>query len=271
MTQSRYNLRRTTNGVRATTPPVTPVTEKSRTTSPLTSPTPEALKSSASVSSRAEKLLYSEVVSGQVSRVSSPPTGRCPGGCPSENPAEAAKPAEALAKTPEVNASTCEKDLQTHSLDMCASGEGRPADANRYNIYCATENMTSASDNDSGTWITVKRKKSRRDRKNKTPAARTDVNEKFGTKTNNNMPLKASTSKGKGPDPKNWGNVRLTREEMDPDSQRVLFDSYKYSDRILNLTMTGVTTPPKVINNLNVRIQMDMSRLMKQRLPMDRQ
>jgi len=120
MTQSHYNLRRTTNGVQATTPPVTPVTEKSRTTSPLTSLTPEALKSDASVSSRAEKLLYSEVVSRQVSRVSSPPTGRCPGSCPSENPAEAAKPAEALAKTPEVNASTCEKDLQTHSLDMCA-------------------------------------------------------------------------------------------------------------------------------------------------------
>jgi len=231
MTQSRYNLRRTTNGVRATTPPASPVTQ-SRTTSPLTSSMPEALKSSASVSSRAEKLLYSEVVSGQVIRVSSPPTGRCPGGCPSENPAEAAKPAEALAKTPEVNASTCEKDLQTHSLDMCASGEGRPADdANRYNIYCATENMTSASDNDSGTWITVERKKSRRDRKNKTPAARNDMFGRFNAKTNNSMRPEAEASKGKGPDPENWGNVRLTREEMDPDSQRVLFDSYKSAQK----------------------------------------
>jgi len=220
-----------TNGVRATTPPASPVIQ-SRTTSPLTSSMPEALKSSASVLSRAEKLLYSEVVSGQVSRVSSPPTGRCPGGCPSENPAEAAVPAEALAKTPEVNASTCEKDLQTHSLDMCASGEGHPADdANRYNIYCATENMTSASDNDSGTWITVERKKSRCDRKNKMPAARTDVLGRFGTKMNNDMPPEAGASKGKGPDPKNWGNVRLTREEMDPDSQRVLLDSYKSAQK----------------------------------------
>jgi len=193
---------------------------------------PEALKSSASVSSRAEKLLYSEVVSGQVSRISSPPTGQCPGGCPSENPAEAAVPAEALAKTPEVNASTCEKDLQTHSLDMCASGEGRPADdANRYNIYCATENMTSASDNDSGTWITVERKKSRRDRKNKTPAARNDMFGRFNAKTNNSMRPEAEASKGKGPDPENWGNVRLTREEMDPNSQWVLFDSYKSAQK----------------------------------------
>jgi len=230
MTQSRYNLRRTTNGVRATTPPVSPVTQ-SRATSPLTSSMPEALKSSALVSLRAEKLLYSEVVSGQVSRVSSPPTGQCHDGCPSENPAEAAKPAEALAKMPEVNASTCKKDLQAHSLDMCTSGEGRPADANRYNIYCATENMTSTSDNDSGTWITVERKKSRRDRKNKMPAAQTDVLGRFGTKMNNDMPPEAGASKGKGPDPENWGNVRLTREEMDPDSQRVLLDLYKSAQK----------------------------------------
>jgi len=115
-------------------------------TSLLTSSTPEALKSDASVSSRAKKLLYSEVVSRQVSCVSSLPTGQCPSSCPSENPAEAAMPVEALAKTPEVNASTCEKDLQTHSLDMCMSGEGRPADdANKYNIYCAMEDMTSTS------------------------------------------------------------------------------------------------------------------------------
>ena len=165
MTQSRYNLCHMTNGVRATTPPVTLVTQKSRTTSPLTSSMPEALKSSASVSSRAEKLLYSEVVSGQVCCVSSLPSGQCPGGCPSENPAQATVPVEALAKMPEDNASTCEKDLQTHSLDMCASGEGCPADdANRYNIYCAMKDMTSStSDNDSGTWITVEQKKTRHD------------------------------------------------------------------------------------------------------------
>ena len=154
MTQSCYNLCHMTNGVRAT-PPVSPVSPKSRPMSPLMSSMPEALKSSASVSSRAKKLLYSEVVSGQVSCVSSLPTGWCPSSCPSENPAEAGVPAEALAKTPEDNVSTCEKDLHTHSLDMCMSGEGHPADdANKYNIYCATEDMTSASDNDSGTWIT---------------------------------------------------------------------------------------------------------------------
>ena len=50
---------------------------------------------------------------------------------------------------------------------------------------------------------------------------------KFGTNGSNYKPPKASTSKGKGPDPKNWGNVRLTRDEKDPESQKVLLDSYK--------------------------------------------
>jgi len=96
-------------------------------------------------------------------------------------------------------------------------------------MYYSTKDTTSASEDESNPWITVKRRKDCRVRKENMPAVR--KNEKFGTKTNNNMPLEASTSKGKGPDPKNWGNVRLTREEMDPDSQRVLFDSYKSAQK----------------------------------------
>ena len=49
----------------------------------------------------------------------------------------------------------------------------------------------------------------------------------LGTKRNDDRSHEISTSKGKGPDPENWGNVQLTREEMNPESQRALLDSYK--------------------------------------------
>ena len=41
------------------------------------------------------------------------------------------------------------------------------------------------------------------------PAARNDVFGRFDAKMNNNMPPEAGASKGKGPNPENWGNVRL--------------------------------------------------------------
>ena len=63
---------------------------------------------------------------------------------------------------------------------------------------------------------------------------------KFGTNGSNYKPPTASTSKGKGPDPKNWGNVRLTRDEKNPESQKVLLDSYK-SAQIQNQTQNKNT------------------------------
>ena len=212
---------------------------QTRATSPLMSLTSEALKSCASVSSKAEKLLYSEVVSGEVCHT----PRQNPDGvsCLSERPAEAVpveKPAlaETLAEMPEVNTNTCGKDSWAHSLDMCASREGRPVEyVNKYNTYCATDESTSTSNNDDGTWITVERKKNRCARKDKMPALRNDVHKKFGTRTNDKVSHETvDMPKGKGPDPENWGNVRLTREEMDPDSQRVLLDSYKSAQKNKN-------------------------------------
>ena len=74
MTQVRYNLRRATHGVRATTPAENPETQNGM-TSPLTSPNSEAVLSHTSSPSRTGDRLYSEALKGQVSRASMPPNG----------------------------------------------------------------------------------------------------------------------------------------------------------------------------------------------------
>ena len=56
-------------------------------------------------------------------------------------------------------------------------------------------------------------------------------NRKIGTKETDNTSHENGMLKGKGPDPRNWGNVRLTREEKDPELQRVLLDLYKSAQK----------------------------------------
>ena len=160
MTQSRYNLCRTTVGVRATTPAENSEIPDGMTSS-LTSPNSEAVQSRAPSPSRAGDRLYSEVVNGQVSRTFMSPNGHDPdgGSSPLEKPA-GYKSAETLMQKSGVNntASAADKvNSRDHSLDMCTSENGRPVYGDKYKVYCCTEE--SPSEDDGGNWTTVKRKK----------------------------------------------------------------------------------------------------------------
>ena len=168
MTQVRYNLRRATHGVRATTPAENPETQNGM-TSPLTSPNSEAVLSHASSPSRTGDRLYSEASRGQVSRTSMPPNGRDPDGgiSPSEKPAGYIS-AETLMQKSGVNntASVADKaNSRDHSLDIITSENGCPVYEDKYKVHCSTQESSTSEDDNDG-WITVKRKKDRRGQEN---------------------------------------------------------------------------------------------------------